>query len=355
MSDTETVVPTAGAPHPSRAPGGWLAAQDARLRARFGLRAYYGALFVVLAVIGRFVIPDSLVGTVNTGLIYACGAIALNLVTGTAGLPSIGNAAFLGIGAFSVALFPAASHEFYLGLVVAIVICTLVGGVVGMTAWRVTGLYLAVGTLGLQFLVSDGANLWEQHTNKLAGYSLPVPTVFPGLNMSSLLAWYGVLVVALALVLVFASNLLHSRWGRSWLAIRENEVMARSLGINVGRQKVIVFAVSSGIIGFAGALLAYYTLTVDADTFSLNLAIEFVAMIIIGGFGSIPGSIAGTAVVVAIPQLLQHIGGSSGSGTGWWAQNTFNIQTGVFGLAIMAVLFFAPEGLAKLWRRVRRD
>ncbi len=128
--------------------------------------------------------------------------------------------------------------------------------------------------------------------------------------------------------------------------------MARSLGINVARQKLVVFALSSGMIGFAGGLLAFYTLNVDSDTFTLTLAIAFVTMIILGGFGSVPGSIAGAAAVVAIPQLLQHIGGASGGGTGWWAQNTFNVQTGIFGLIIIAVLFVAPEGLASLMRRL---
>jgi branched-chain amino acid transport system permease protein len=327
---------------------------DRTLRLRLGDRLWYWVAGVVLAVIGLVGLPASLVGTADIGLIYAGGAIALNLVTGVAGLPSIGNAAFLAIGAFTVALIPAARSDFYLALVLAVVVTTVAGAIVGLTAWRVSGLYLAVGTLALQFLVSNGTTLYEQHTKKLAGYQVPAPKVFPGVSMSSLRTWFVVLAIALGCIAFVASNLLRSRWGRSWLAIRENDVMARSLGINVARQKLVVFSVSSGMIGLVGALLAFYTLNVDSETFTLTLAIEFVTMIIIGGFGSVPGSIAGAAVVVAIPQLLQHIGGASGGGTGWWAQNTFNVQTGIFGCIIILVLFLAPEGLASLFRRMWR-
>jgi branched-chain amino acid transport system permease protein len=323
------------------------------VRRVLGERAWYAVVFVLAAAAGLLWLPAWLQATVDLGLIYAMGAISLNLVTGVAGLPSIGNAAFLAIGAFSVALLAPARNEFWLGLLIGAVVCTAVGALVGLTARRVSGLYLAVSTLALQFLVADGANLWQQHTKHPGGYPVPTPTVLPGVVLTSLRTWYVVLAVALGLVALLASNLLRSRWGRSWLAIRENDVMARSLGIDVARQKLVVFCVSSGILGVAGALLAYFTLVITATTFSLTLAIEFVSMIIIGGLGSVPGSIVGTAIIVAIPQVLQHVG-SGTAGSSWWSRNTFNIQTAIFGLIIIAVLVVAPEGLASFGRRLVR-
>jgi branched-chain amino acid transport system permease protein len=310
--------------------------------------------WVVASVLAFLLTPASMIGIVDLGLIYAGGAIALNLVTGVTGLPSIGNAAFLAIGAFVVALVPAASSHFYLGLLLATVVTGLVGALVGMTSWRVSGLYLAVGTLALQFLVSNGITLWEEHTNHLGGYNVDVPSVFPGANMNSLWSWFVVLDVALVLIAIVASNLLRSRWGRSWLSIRENEVMARSLGVVVARQKVVVFSLSSAMIGLTGGLLAFYTLNVNGETFTLDLAVSFITMIIVGGIGSIPGSLLGTAIVVAVPQALQHIGGGDSLDGNWFAQNTFNIQTFIFGAVIIVMLLIAPEGLASLVRRLVR-
>jgi len=345
--------PTKADSRSSRFPGP-LGSADQVLRSVLGERAWYMVAGIVLAVAGLPWLPPSQVGTADLGLIYAMGAIALNLVTGVSGLPSIGNSAFLAIGAFTVAILPFARNEFWLGLIFAALACTVVGALIGMTAWRVSGLYLAVSTLALQFVVQDGSTLIEQHTGKLAGYAVPTPTVLPGVVMTSIKSWYVVLAIGLGLVALVSSNLLRSRWGRSWLAIRENDVMARSLGINVSRQKMAVFCVSSAILGMAGALLAYYTLTVTSSSFTLTLSVEFVAMIIIGGLGSIPGSIVGAAIIVAIPQLLQHIGGANVAGSGWWSQNTFNVQTSIYGLVIIGALLVAPEGLASLGRRLVR-
>lgn len=318
-------------------------------------RSWWIASGITLAVIAWFVTPASLLGTVELGLVYGIGAIALNMVTGVSGMPSIGNAAFLAIGGYAVVLIPAARNEFYLGLLCATVASALVGALVGLSALRLRGLYLAVATLALQFIVADGGTLWEQHTGNLGGYSVPNPTVLPGVVLTTVKSWYIVLMVALGLVALLASNLLRSRWGRSWLAIRENDLAASIMGVNVQRQKVAVFAISSAMVGFAGGLLAYYTLNVEAGAYTLTLAIQFIAMVILGGLGSMPGALLGTGVIVAIPYVLQQIGGSNSLGTGWWTTNSLYVESGVFGLIILLTLVYEPEGLAHLARAgVRR-
>ena len=282
----------------------------------------------------------------NQVLLASVGAIALMLLTGYAGQISLGHAGLLAAGAFTTGiLFKELSAPFWVTLPASAVLGAALGLLFGLPSLRLRGLYLAVSTLALHFIVIYLGGEYETRR----GYSTGIVIDSP---IGDARAWYFVLLAASAATLVFALNLLRARTGRAWRAIHGREAVAEALGIDVHRAKLSAFVISSTLTSMAGCLLAYYRGFVSAEAFSLYLTIEYVAMIIIGGMGSILGAALGALFVTLFPYLIEWLLSVVPTPVSW-ANSVFAVNYAAFGLVMILFLLFEPLGLVGIWRRVQ--
>jgi branched-chain amino acid transport system permease protein len=280
------------------------------------------------------------------------GALGLMLLTGYAGQVSLGHAGLLAAGAFTVGiLFKEFSAPFWLTLPAAALVGALLGVVFGLPSLRVRGLYLAVSTLALNFLVAYLGAEYETKRGFSTGIVVDPPTL-AGKALSDPRAWYFTLLAAAIASLLVCANLLRARSGRAWAAIRANETVAQTLGIGVASYKLIAFVISSALTAVAGALFAYYRGFVSVEAFSLFLSIQYVAMIIIGGMGSLAGAILGAIFVTIFPYL---IGAALGAlpGAAGYAGLLFAVNYAAFGAVMIFFLLLEPQGLIGVWRRLQ--
>jgi branched-chain amino acid transport system permease protein len=239
----------------------------------------------------------------------------------------------------------------FLALPAAALVGASLGVIVGIPALRLKGLYLALGTLALHHVVLYACGEFQNHWGANTGVSIPPPRV-AGWVLKGTVTWYYALTAAAGLVLILSVNLQRSRAGRAWMAIRDREIAAESVGIDVARYKVLAFVWSSAITSVAGALFAYQRAFVSVEAFGFFLAIEYIAMVIIGGLGSALGAVLGAAFVTLLPYgidaavaALRVPGGAE--------YYLFPLKFGAFGLLMAAFLVFEPQGLVGIWRRAR--
>jgi branched-chain amino acid transport system permease protein len=246
---------------------------------------------------------------VYDSVLLAClGAIALNVLMGTAGQVSIGNAAFLLVGAFSAVIAMRAGISAPLDLVVAAGVSGIVGAVVGLPALRLRSLFLALATLAAFFIVLFAGNEYQSSVPSAASGGFIVPTTFASHGLVGSERYWAWLLTALVIgVLLGANRLMHHRAARAWRLIRDHEHIAPTLGINVTWYKRSIFVLSSMVIGVQGALTAHFTGSVTTDNFSLLLSVQYIAMILIGGLDSLLGAVLGAALVVALPSIVPHV------------------------------------------------
>lgn len=291
----------------------------------------------------------------TTICITAIGAIGLNLLTGTTGLISLGHSGFLAVGAYTNAIlltdygWPLAASLPAAGAAAAIV-----GLIVGIPSLRLRGLYLAITTLAFAFIVNHLILYAEPITHGPNGIFLK-RTDFLGLPLANDRALYWFVLGVTILMTLAALNILRTRIGRAWLAIRDHDVAARVMGVNLVAYKLAAFVVSSFFTGIAGALVALQIRFVSIDVFDLLLSIEALAMIIFGGLGSVAGAIVGAAFLVLLPEfireLLALLGGSASDA---FMRNVFQIRAVAYGVVIVFFLRFEPHGLIGLWRDAKK-
>ena len=279
----------------------------------------------------------------------------LNILTGYTGLVSLGQAAFMGLGAYTVAVLQIRlGSPFIVNLLAGGVVAMLAGVMVGLPSLRVKGLYLAIATIAAGVI----AHFIFSHFSVLGGSSgLTVPpSRFFGMELDDSFKLYWVIVPTAVLMLMGAANLFRTRIGRAFIAIRDRDISAEVLGISLLRYKLLSFAISSFYAGVAGGLFVYFFRAVTPESFPLLMSIFFLAAVIVGGMGSILGSILGAVFMTLVPEVLKLI-------VGWLPLAFFGgnatlilspIRTIVFGLMIVLFLIFEPHGLAEVWRRVRR-
>jgi branched-chain amino acid transport system permease protein len=341
--------------------------------------------------------------------IYAIGALGLNILTGLAGQVSLGHAFFMGLGAYTAAVLGAPEGPLWgLGLPMWVwlpgagIVAALVGIAVAPTATRVRGLYLAIVTLGLVFI---GEYLWRNLDfitgGSQSGRSHP-EFVFrlwkeetPLIDFSEDGSWFGVLNVSseaktyffiLVLIIAFmllAKNLQRTRSGRAFMSIRDRDIAAEIMGVNEFTYKTTAFAISSFFAGVAGALLASLIGRTIPETWNLFLSVQFIAIVLIGGVGTVTGVILGTLFVILLPRIVKDftewVEGVVESGEGVFARffdifvstgpddfGLINTSAGVapglgidqfnlviYGLLIIGFLIFEPLGLYGVWLRIR--
>jgi len=288
----------------------------------------------------------------NQVLLASIGAVALMLLTGYAGQISLGHAGLLAAGAFTTGiLFKELSAPFWVTLPASAAVGALIGLVFGLPSLRLRGLYLAVSTLALHFMVIHAGQEYETRRGHSTGVVIDPPAI-GGWVLNDPRVWYFVLLLASAGTVLFSLNLLRGRTGRAWRAIHGREAVAEALGINVKAAKLSAFVVSCTLTSVAGCLFAYYRGFVSAEAFSLYLTIQYVAMIIIGGIGSLLGAIFGAIFVVLFPYAIEALMAALGLAERL-SSVIFAINYAAFGLAMILFLVFEPQGLVGIWRRVQ--
>lgn len=326
-------------------------AQDLALIETRTERVALGALLVVLAVF-PFLASAFLLDLANQVFLASIGALALMLLTGYAGQVSLGHAGLMAAGAFTVGiLVKELQVPFWVTLPGAALVGALLGVVFGLPSLRLRGLYLAVSTLALHFLVVYLGGEYESKRGYSTGIVIDPPSI-GGVAITSGRAWYFILGAAAAGTLLLCLNLLRSGTGRAWAAIRANETVAEALGIGVAGHKLLAFVISSALTAVAGALFAYYRGFVSVEAFSLFLSIQYVAMIIIGGMGSLLGAILGAIFVTLFPYGIEAALRAL-PGAQRYAGMLFAVNYAAFGAVMILFLVLEPLGLVGMWRRLQ--
>jgi branched-chain amino acid transport system permease protein len=289
----------------------------------------------------------------STVVVYAIAAIGQDWLIGRAGQVSIGGAAFMGIGAFTtVATTNTPFGHFPIPLIIAALSGAVVGVVVGLPASRLGGLYLVLTTLALQFVFGFVAE--EYQGSRLGGIAAPALSLF-GANLGGPRQMFVLDVVLLLAVVVLLHNLYRYAPGNMWRAIRDDPLAAGTMGISVARWRMLAFVGSSAVTAVAGCLFAYLVDVVSYTTFTLDLGISLIVMVYVGGVGAPLGIIVGAAAVTYLPNLLTDLTNLSpaGSSTNTFLQdNAGTLESLVYGLLLVIVLLFEPEGLAGIARRL---
>jgi branched-chain amino acid transport system permease protein len=350
---------------------------------------------------------DDWLEVLTRAMIYGIGALGLNILTGLAGQVSLGHAFFVGLGAYTAAILGGSAGRglwgldlpIWLWLPAAGIVAALVGILVAPTAVRVRGLYLAFVTLGLVFI---GEHIFRAAKPITGGGR--IGRRFPGLELrlwkeeeplldfTSDGAWFGIeltgetkaYLLALGLLAVFAvitKNITRTRTGRAFMSIRDRDIAAEVMGVGEYRHKLLAFAISSFYAGVAGALLAAFVGTMIPESFNLFMSIEFIAIVLIGGAGTVAGTLLGTFFVMTLPRLVRDATNwltDTADGTGaleWFGEflitrgpgdfgllstqavgtglSIFQINVILYGLLIIGFLIFEPLGLYGIWIRVR--
>ncbi|QOR64667.1 branched-chain amino acid ABC transporter permease [Cytobacillus suaedae] len=308
---------------------------------------------VLLFAIFPLISSDYIVGLATLCGIAAIGAIGLNILTGFTGQISIGVGAFLGVGGYTSAVLTVKlGLSFWIAMPTAGLITALIGALFGIPSLRLKGLYLAIATLAAQVIILFVISRWDSLTGGTAGMVLSRPSI-GGFMFASEKSYYYLMFVVLLITTVFTLNLFRSRVGRAFIAVRDRDIAAEVMGIDIFKYKVLAFSISSFFVGIAGALLGHYTMIVSPELYSITVSIEFLAMILVGGLGSVFGSIYGAIFITLLPVFLRG-GIEVLSGV---MPDLANVLVGlkevVFGLVIILFLIYEPEGLAKMWKNIK--
>ena len=341
--------------------------------------------------------------------IFAIGALGLHILSGLAGQVSLGHAFFVGIGAYTAAVLGGEVGESTWGLGLPIwiwlpaagIVAAAIGALIAPTAVRVRGIYLAIVTLGLVFIgewifrslpfITGGA----QAGRKFPGFELRIWKESPplldfttdgswfGIEMTSEAKTYLLMLVFVVVAVVIAKNIQRTRIGRAFMSIRDRDIAAEVMGVADAKNKVLAFALSSGFAGITGAILGAFVGRLVPEGFSLFMSIQFVAILLIGGIGTVSGTLLGSAFVVLLPRIVQDftslLASTAESGTGLlsWVAGIF-VSTGLndpgivstlpgtspglnvgqfnlllYGLLLIGFLIFEPLGLFGIWIRIR--
>jgi len=313
------------------------------------LRLCFTAMIAILVAFPFVATPYTL-HLINLVAIASIAALALNLLTGYTGLVSLGHGGFLCAGAFTTAaLVTEFNSPFWLNLAASGLVGAILGFFAGLPALRLRGLYLILSTIAMHFIIVYAAGAYQVKGGYTGGLSLPDPSL-GFITLNSTLKWYFFLMIVTGLITTFCINLVRSRIGRAWMAIRDRDIAAETLGVNIAYYKILAFVFSSGLTAVAGGLGAYYIHFAAYEQFTIWVGIMYIAMIIVGGMGSIMGSFLGAFVVTLLPYFVS------------WTFDLFRVpprmetylfavQFGLFGLLIALFLLLEPEGLVGIWRK----
>jgi branched-chain amino acid transport system permease protein len=321
----------------------------------FRTRTHWVWLAVLLAFLftGPLYWSNYWLGVVNLIGITVIAATGLNILTGYCGQLSIGHAGFIAVGAYTSAIMTNRFElPFLVGLISAGGIAGLVGMVFGIPSLRVKGFYLAISTIAAQFIIIWVINHWTSLTGGFVGISVP-PASIGGISLVSQASQFYLIMIVVIIVVFLTNNLARSRVGRAFVAIRDNDLAAQVMGINLFRYKLLAFFLGCFLAGIAGSLLAHWTGFMNAENFTMTDSILYIGMIIIGGLGTTIGPILGVLFIRLAQQGITFLSPLLEDTFAMPAGFTTGLGPMVFGLAIVLFLILEPRGLAHRWALIR--
>jgi branched-chain amino acid transport system permease protein len=330
-------------------------------RRRFGAKGIAVLALAAVAVVLPFGLDAFQLTTATFVLIAAIGTLGLNVLTGYTGQVSLGHAFFLAVGAYTAAVLGGNLHlTAAIWLPAAGAIAALCGAIVGPTALRLHGMYLVIVTLGLVFI---GQHIWfnvASISGGPGGRSFPPVTFGPfdfssgqqltlgGLVIDHNGLYYYLALIILAVAMIYIWNIARSRPGRAMQAVREREIAAAVMGVNLARTKMSAFVISSFLAGLSGALYASYLSFVTPGQWNVLLSVQYVAAIIVGGIGTLWGPVLGSIVIFALPSVMQSLIPQSSSG----GLPVDDLTSIAFGVLIIVFFVLEPRGVVGLGGRV---
>jgi branched-chain amino acid transport system permease protein len=321
--------------------------QDIALAKHGGHQLWYGLLMAAL-VAAPWWLESYGLAQLTFVLIYGIVGLGLMLLAGFTGLFSIGHAAFLGVGAYTQAVLAAKGWPFPFSLAAAAGLSAVVGAVVGLPALRVKGIYLGIATLSFGFIVEEGLARWESVTGGNAGKTVGAVEMFGWQADSDVKFYFLCLAITVGCTLAVL-NILRSPTGRAFVAIRDSEISAQSMGIHLAAYKTLSFAISAALAGVGGALYAHAIRFLSPDQFNIVQSIDLLLMVVIGGLGSVHGAFLGAIFLIGMPQaisaLKDYLPDAIGQAPG--------LKAVIYGAVLIAFVLFEPMGLYGRWLKVR--
>ncbi len=332
--------------------------QDIRIVKHSGYVWSYGAL--LLAVLAApYILDEYYIGQMTQLYIVAIAGVGLMLLSGYTGLISLGHAAFFGIGAYTEAVLTGNGlslpfmeepivFSFFLSFPLAGILAAIAGVAIGVPALRLTGIYLAMATFAFAIIIEEVFSRWESVTNGYTG--LLVESIeFGDMELTDGMPFYFLCLGVLIAVILFSINLLRSPTGRAMMAVRDSEISAQSMGVNLARTKTTAFGLSAGITGLAGALFAHKLGFLSPESFTVLQSLELLVLVVVGGIGSLHGAVFGAMFVLALPQALAIMKD--------YLPHAIAEQPGfeplIFGLILVFFIIFEPFGIYGRWLKVK--
>ena len=321
--------------------------QDINL-AKHGGHVFWYSVLGVLLVAAPWLFSEYLLAQLTFILIYGIVGVGLMLLAGFTGQFSIGHAAFFGVGAYTQAVLTGMGWPFPLALAAGAALSATVGVVVGLPALRVKGIYLGIATLSFGFIVEEVFARWESVTGGNAGKTVGQIKMF-GWTADTGASFYFVCLVITVIVTLGVVNLLRSHTGRAFVAIRDSEISAQSMGIHLAYYKTMSFAISAALAGIGGALYAHQIRFLSPDQFNIIQSIDLLLMVVIGGLGSIHGAFLGAMFLIGLPQAISAMKDFLPDAIG----QAPGLKSVIYGAVLIAFVLFEPLGLYGRWLKIR--
>lgn len=306
------------------------------------------SLAILIALIVPLFAGSYYLGELSIFLVYILAGLGLMVLTGFTGQVSFGHAAFLGIGAYGHSVLMGYGVPFIISLPAAAVMSGIAGAAVGRAVSKMHGFYLAIATLAFCIIIETIFGEWTAVTGGHLGLQVPDMVIF-GFEFDDAWQQYYLILAVVLFCIWGVANLMRSPIGRSMVAVRDSEISARSLGLDVSRTKILAFFISALITGLAGGLFAHLLFFLSPETFGVNESLKLLLMVIVGGMGTITGAIFGAVFITILPNIIgllrvvlpDAIADAAG------------LEQLLFGGIIAAFLIFEPEGLFGRWRKFR--
>lgn len=314
---------------------------------------YFALLVLVVAL--PWLIDEFFLGEATNVLIWAVAGMGLMVLAGHTGQASLGHAAFMALGCYANVILLNKGVPFLIAFPLAALITGVVGAIIALPVLRLHGIYLAIATLAISVLSEDIIVIAEPWTGGVSGLVAPAFDIF-GVSISrygSPTLFYFLVLVVTLIVLMAYRNLLRAPLGRAFVAIRDSEISAQAMGVNVTKTKAIAFGISCAFVGMAGALLGLFAGAFNHETFNIVLSIQLLLMIVIGGLGSIHGAFFGAMVIGFLPQLIAMSRDGVSQAFGLNSLAIPGIESGVFAAILIGFVLFEPMGIYGRWVKIR--
>lgn len=321
--------------------------QDINLFQHSGYVFWYSLLLLAVLAAPLF-IGDFYTGEMALVLIYAIAGLGLMIMVGFTGLVSLGHSAFMAIGAYTNATLNAAGVPFFISIGLAGILAAAAGCLVAVPLKRMTGIYFAIATLAFAIIVEEILAHWKSVTGGVGGIAVGPPSAGE-IYLTSSMSFYYLCLAVFLMVLLATLNILRSPSGRAFIAIRDSEISAESMGIKLSWFKVMAFGISGGITGLAGALFAHKMMYMTPDVFNFLMSIQLLMMVVIGGLGTVHGAVYGAIFVGLLPQAIAIAKDYLPPAIGEFPA----MEPGLFGLILLLFIIFEPMGIYGRWMKIK--